>query len=253
MKTILFFFLMLFAGLTAGAQVNFSFNASQVDSFTAGGTNDQDIFTYPEMLVKIKNNGIAPVTLHWQLLTTASDRPCQWTLLGICDNFLCYGDREGIESQTIQEMRPILPGDSGILYMRAYVLATHPDGIGDFNIRVFDAAMTQVDTVFLRMHKGAPGPDCAPTSASTVSRYNDGLKLFPNPATDRLNIEMNPIMAGAEIRVYDIAGRVQMTASIPPHEKSATLDICILPQGIYFLKIVADSGRISGTQKFVKQ
>lgn len=74
--------------------------------------------------------------------------------------------------------------------------------------------------------------------------------IHPNPTTHTLTVETtNPIR---EITVYDLAGRVMMTADggANNHSPLRIMDVSSLPNGIYLLRAVTDSGVETG--RFVK-
>ncbi len=76
--------------------------------------------------------------------------------------------------------------------------------------------------------------------------------IYPNPTTHTLTVETaSPIR---EITVYDLAGRVMMTAEGGTvetcHGASLQVDVSSLPNGIYLLRAVTDNGVETG--RFVK-
>lgn len=83
---------------------------------------------------------------------------------------------------------------------------------------------------------------CVPT--------DNGLTIYPNPTGGTLTVETtNPIR---EITVYDLAGRVMMTVEggANNHSPLRIMDVSSLPNGIYLLRAVTDSG--VQTARFVK-
>ena len=70
--------------------------------------------------------------------------------------------------------------------------------------------------------------------------HNTHMSLFPNPATDNLNIVLSQ---NAEITVYNIMGQSVMT--VKGHAGANTLNISELTSGIYFVNAGTD------TQKFI--
>ena len=76
---------------------------------------------------------------------------------------------------------------------------------------------------------------------------NDGtLRIHPNPTTHTLTVETaSPIRT---LTVYDLAGRVMMT--VDGGDAISVMDVSSLPNGIYLLRAVTDSGVETG--RFVK-
>lgn len=86
------------------------------------------------------------------------------------------------------------------------------------------------------------------TSAFTgISEIMDtplGIRLFPNPASETLNIQL--ISSVPEIRITDLVGRVIGTKPVQSNT-TITVDIRDLPPGVYLLH-----GGINGFAKFIK-
>ena len=85
---------------------------------------------------------------------------------------------------------------------------------------------------------------CVPT--------DNGLVIYPNPAGGTLTVESaSPIR---EITVYDLSGRVMMTANggivETCHGASLPVDVSSLQGGIYLLRVVTENGVETG--RFVK-
>jgi hypothetical protein len=74
-----------------------------------------------------------------------------------------------------------------------------------------------------------------------------GIRLFPNPATDKIFIQRNSLTAVSEIMIMDIDGRVER--SIPSLNHSDGISVTDLIPGIYFLKLTEENG-ISTLYKF---
>lgn len=67
------------------------------------------------------------------------------------------------------------------------------------------------------------------------------LQVYPNPATDHLDIRLPSLTADATIRLMDVDGREVMNGTLPV-TGSTTLRLSILPSGIYFLHVVTETG-----------
>ncbi len=85
-------------------------------------------------------------------------------------------------------------------------------------------------------------------------KFNKGLeevKIFPNPATTILNIQLpSSYVAKVTLQVYAADGK--FVSSIKPTVNTIQLNVLPLPAGAYVLKITKDNGDISSYQ-FVKQ
>jgi hypothetical protein len=76
------------------------------------------------------------------------------------------------------------------------------------------------------------------------------MSVFPNPAHDKLNINLSGYEGVSEIRLYDVNGQVvnsQRTAQI-----NSIMDISRLARGVYLIKVITANGEALN-QKIVKQ
>ena len=88
--------------------------------------------------------------------------------------------------------------------------------------------------------------DINTSGAIIVNNENEGVALFPNPASDFVNIEASQKMT---IEILDLNGRV---IDVIEHTNEKTLvHIGNLPSGIYFIKANGDSTIV--LKKFVKK
>ncbi len=89
------------------------------------------------------------------------------------------------------------------------------------------------------------------TIANSISTTDiESLKVYPNPATDKINIELpHNIDKTQSIEITDIQGK-RFYAKQQIHSNS--LDISRLPKGIYLIKITDNSSKRIFMSKFVK-
>jgi hypothetical protein len=76
-------------------------------------------------------------------------------------------------------------------------------------------------------------PNASVTSVQTKQLQ---VSVFPNPATDKLNIELPEMSETAIATLVDIMGRVVSTAQLLPG-LSTTIEVNNLKKGIYFVKV----------------
>lgn len=85
-------------------------------------------------------------------------------------------------------------------------------------------------------------------------RFDKGLeevKIFPNPTTDQLNIQLPSSYAGiVTLQVFAADGK--FISSIKPTVNSVQLNVMNLPAGTYLLQLIKDDGAKT-TYRFVKQ
>jgi hypothetical protein len=87
------------------------------------------------------------------------------------------------------------------------------------------------------------------TGISTAFSDKGQIRIYPNPASDRITIENTDANKCETISIYDTEGRILMNSPLNPgrHEK----DISFLARGIYFVKVLDEKG--ISFYKFVKE
>lgn len=75
------------------------------------------------------------------------------------------------------------------------------------------------------------------------------VEIFPNPASERLNIHFPPQQSPVHFRLYDLMGRQHLpTYMVPAGQAQLQLRVGHLPEGLYIMHIEQD-GRILGRHK----
>ena len=91
--------------------------------------------------------------------------------------------------------------------------------------------------------------DCFGATATQDITFCEGVeemfipnvKIYPNPVNDRLYVETQTQTLAIEI--YDVYGRHQVTKS-SSHQGNLTINVANLNSGIYFVKVVTESGDV---------
>lgn len=81
-------------------------------------------------------------------------------------------------------------------------------------------------------------------SVSDLTRTDSELKLFPNPATDKITLSLEPV----EIQIFEITGKIVKTDI----QGQTEVDISDLSKGVYFIKVKTSEGGI-WFKKFIKK
>jgi len=80
------------------------------------------------------------------------------------------------------------------------------------------------------------------SSNSTVSiqkiTFNKGVKVYPNPANDIVNIKMEETKTIEAIALYNLSGTIFMNENFENKQSQTQLNITKTPQGVYLLKIL---------------
>jgi len=90
--------------------------------------------------------------------------------------------------------------------------------------------------------------DLIPTSASTPTLDLANLSVYPNPVSDRLNIDYKENISN--LTVYDLSGR--SVKSLTTNNSTNSIDVSDLKSGIYMLRIETENKDVS-TVKFIKK
>jgi len=75
------------------------------------------------------------------------------------------------------------------------------------------------------------------------------LKVYPNPVTEQLNIQLSSPFKDASVRLYDVLGKQVMDSKITTNHKS--INTSALAKGVYLMKIEAQD--LSVTRKIIKK
>ena len=86
--------------------------------------------------------------------------------------------------------------------------------------------------------------NCGGGKAASVANSNAGVKVYPNPASDFLNV-VNEKGRISTVEIINLNGQVVQTSQKGRSASAAKLDVNALPAGIYFVRITTDEGIIN--------
>jgi len=102
-------------------------------------------------------------------------------------------------------------------------------------------------------YSGKPQYQRIVTSGTSSIYQNISLGIFPNPNPGTFSVELpEPAQSCMNFRITDLAGRLVQEQAIEYGSKQQTVQAGLLPNGLYFLQVVAD-GKVLAVEKFVKQ
>lgn len=187
----------------------------------------------------VKNETTSPLKINWKIVD--HNMPTTWSsTFGLCDNVTCYGanivGKPGT-SQLTDTFSSTLPFKISMQFNNSdpstrYVTVELKEGI-------YTDSMTFIMEKF-------------PSNVNNVKQNNDGISLYPNPASDELNVRFSAAAGINYITVYNMIGKA-LTVYKVTASNSAKLDIQNLPSGIYFIRLSDNQGRIVATRKFTRQ
>ncbi len=84
----------------------------------------------------------------------------------------------------------------------------------------------------------------------STKRFNAlAFDMYPNPASNSLNIDLPNGAVSAKVEFYDYVGKLALRAEISPNNNS--INVSDLSSGMYILKVITDNK--IGSKKFIKQ
>ncbi len=99
--------------------------------------------------------------------------------------------------------------------------------------------------------QGVQAPVGGEWNAISVEGF-DHIRLFPNPTTGELTLELKGAMPTAgTVQIFDLLGKGLLTEALLPGQQQHQLTIDALPSGVYFVK-VTDGGELVWMLKIVK-
>lgn len=96
------------------------------------------------------------------------------------------------------------------------------------------------------------GPDtCGNTTGINENKVQtNGLRVYPNPASNSVTVEWNKELQVQSLAVFDYLGREVLNKQLNNNTHSLQLDVSAFTQGVYFLQLQTDKKNI--TKKFIK-
>jgi hypothetical protein len=229
--------LLLVSGLSFGQTFKMEYTAdTTVGNFASVGTE-------VHVSNKIINLTNSPITIDWKMVGSDINNN-GWAFPGFCDNNLCYFNAttltNGVSSNPIDPMDTIstfygrFDGDNAANNTASWIRIQAKDQANP----LFTKTLTYVAI------KGT-------LSTISVSRSEDDIVLYPNPAKNAVNIIYNSDLGVKNIGVYNLIGKAVNVYKVG--NTSAKLDINDLPSGIYFLRLFDGQGRVVATRKLTHQ
>ena len=91
------------------------------------------------------------------------------------------------------------------------------------------------------------------TSVKEARQPVPQLKIFPNPASTTLRVELpKGLQPGARLHISSAAGQLLTQQNVRALSGTEEVDISRLPVGLYFLQVFSQEGQLLGNSKFVK-
>lgn len=223
----------LFIANTASAQ-SFTMQKDTASSAASG---------YADIYNNLTNTTSDTISVRWRII--AETLPQSWKdhgAFGLCDNVTCYPT--SILSGTLQVTDTIGAGKLMPLKMQFDASSSSVTPGGPYFIVTELSHGSTTDTVTFEVSKWA-------TNVTKINNGKDEVTLYPNPARDEVNITFGKELGVKTIAIYNLVGK-QMSA-YRTNNNSAKLDIDKIPSGIYFVRLMDNTGRVVATRRFTHQ
>jgi len=194
----------------------------------------------------LTNLSSSPITVSWRVV--ASNFPSDWVkYLAFCDNITCYYNAASIlwPSATTNTSAPFASGTSMVFDNVTDLRSTTSRGCYYVTVR-FNNTAIPTDTAYETFTI-----NCA-TGVNTVTFEPININLYPNPATDNLNISYSTNVEIEKIGLYNIVGE-EIAGYKTTNPTITNISTAALPTGMYFVRLINSAGNVIAVQKFLKQ
>lgn len=87
---------------------------------------------------------------------------------------------------------------------------------------------------------------CSTTAVQPVKVRMSSLRISPNPGWETVTIDVDFIASSGVIQIYDMAGKLRISAPIDTNAEQIQINIAALPAGVFQIQILSEMGSISG-------
>lgn len=236
MKKLLLFLSVACAGiLQADAQ---SFTVQAGDTSTAVYTGNSDLTIYN----RVRSTSATPVKIVWRVVS--ANVPTGWSLTGICDNIICQPASVINNTTTTYTTDPYDSSYAGNDFHVAYFdMGSAPRGTAVIRVEMKEESGANPRTVTFIGTK-------SPQGVSAI-RTEDAVVVYPNPASDAVNVLFDEKAGVKNIAIYNLIGQPVSVFHVAGN--SANLPLGNAPAGVYFVRLLDGQNHILATRRFTKQ
>ncbi len=202
----------------------------------------------------ITNKVATNIPLKWHV--TGTDFPADWqtsSAFGVCDNYNCYNNTSnalwnsststGTTYSTTYYANSI-HDSTDVFRLSMSIPSSATNGTHWVTINLLDNSTSYSKNITFVLTK-------TPSSVSSVSAQEEKVSLYPNPASNEINIVCDQSADVKNVAVYNIIGRMMNVYKVSGN--NANINIEAMPSGIYFVKLYNSVGNVVVTKKFTKQ
>lgn len=230
--------IVLFALVTFGI----SFGQVKAQSFTlAHDTSSAFTGASADVHNTVTNLTTNQLQMSWKM--TNSSIASGWVVSGVCDINLCYNWTGDVE-MGITKNCSINPSSNMDFKVQYNATGGAMGSTSFITFRYVDVNTGQSKNATFIATK-------VPTGVVNVTKVEDDIVLYPNPAKDDINVIFDADADVRNIAVYNLIGKVVSIYKV--NGNSAKLNASNIPSGIYFVRLLDGQGRVIATRKFTRQ
>ena len=235
----LLLFVLLVASLSSPRAIGQSFTLTSDTVFSYVGTT-------VDLHNKVNNITSNYLLVNWNVVPGLSNLATGWDPIGtsICDNMTCYSWSnvsggssnlsDTIHAGNFMDLKVSFDATSAAIGTESWITLHIVDANNSANTK---------NTTF-RAQKAALG-------VVNVTKSDDNVVLFPNPARSNVNVVFDASLGVKNIAIYNLIGKAVSVYKV--NGTSAKLDLDNVPSGIYFVRLINAQGQIVATRKFTHQ
>ncbi len=114
-------------------------------------------------------------------------------------------------------------------------------------VYIDDVVITGCANSIIGVIAGNPSKDKAPAEELAPATFSS-IEVFPNPATDEVNLSVNTTSEVKAVRIFAITGKLIQTVNIGEYNEG--IDVSELNQGIYIISVETDTEVLN--KRFIK-
>ncbi len=202
-------------------------------------TTTSSIYTFPDSVFSLSTS---PVNVQWKVLST--NFPADWiSASGFCDPNACFNQIVLWPSGSTQDFLAGTSGDN--FFLSIDFAATTSTGCYYITVRMNNVAIpadVKTETFII----------CKNPTFIRALRSSEEISIYPNPATNTLNVIYGAGSGVRELAIHNIIGR-QLNSYRVTDDYSASLNIESIPPGLYSLRLLDANGYVLATRRFAKQ
>ena len=177
------------------------------------------------------------ITIKWN--KTGETLLSGWSGVSLCDNIQCYSYDNSSHSFKLA------PGAQGFLEVSLTSTSSAADGCNLTNVRFSQVGGTATKDVLFKI--------CAWPSSVKDYENNEIVTIYPNPASDHVNITFNDKKISS-VNVMNVIGRKVAKFDVDANKSNQyRVPLSNVADGIYILQFADANGKILGVRRVTKQ